>query len=106
MVAAEKYYRDLLSRDPACHKASENLGTMMMAQKRWDEARDLFLQALQQPSPASFHHLNLGYVYLKGFGNRQLAAAQFRIFLALRPEKASLVPTEFLAFLNNGEGRQ
>jgi tetratricopeptide (TPR) repeat protein len=105
VTAAEAYYRDLLTRDPQCQKGWEHLGTMMMAQQRWGEARDIFQQALQQPSPASFHHLNLGYVYLKGFDNRQLAAEKFSDFLAVRPEKTSLVPAEFRAFLQ-GEGER
>lgn len=95
LAGAEGHYRQLLARDPVCQQAWEGLGLVLMNQERWGDAALTFETALRHPAPLPYHHLNLGIVYAQGLGKRQLAVEQFRIFLALQPEKISLVPPQF-----------
>lgn len=93
--AAEDTYRVILERDPACQQGWEGLGLVLMNQERWGEAAEVFQSALRRPNPLPFHHLNLGIVYFQGLGNRLQAAEEFRIFLALQPDKQEMIPPSF-----------
>jgi len=92
---AEDFYRKRLISDSTCQLLWENLGLLLMQQQRWKEAKDVFSEALLQPAPLAQHHLNLGYVYLKGMGDRAAAGEQFALFLRLQPAQAKLVPADF-----------
>lgn len=95
LPGAEGHYRQLLARDPVCQQGWEGLGLVLMNQEKWGEAAAAFEKALRQPAPLPFHHLNLGIVYAQGLGKRQQALEQFRLFLALQPDKLSLIPPSY-----------
>ena len=95
LFRSEKIYRDQLTADPGCQLASENLGILLMNQQRWMEARDTFESALSESGSFPRHHLNLGYVYLKGLGNITAAKEQFLIYQQLVPNDSGVIPAEF-----------
>ncbi|MCK4509928.1 MAG: tetratricopeptide repeat protein, partial [Desulfuromonadales bacterium] len=94
-VKAEDFYRERLAVDSSCQLLWEDLGLLLMQQRRWNEAEKVFIEALQQPAPLAQHRLNLGYVYLEGLKDRSAAGKQFARFLRLKPEQANLVPVDF-----------
>lgn len=95
LPAAEGVYKQTVADDSTCHEAWENLGLLLMHQRRWTEAAAVFATALQQPEPLSYHYLNLGYVYDRGLQDRARAATSFREFLAREPKQVELVPSGY-----------
>lgn len=100
--AAEAFYRKRLLADPSCQILWENLGLLMVQQRRWPDAKEVFLAALRQPEPLAQHHLNLGYVYLEGLRDTAAANEQFTRFLQQQPDQVDLVPVEFRAAAESG----
>lgn len=92
---AEDFFRKSLADDPTCQLLWENLGLLLMQQQRWQDAEQVFKEALLQAAALAQHHLNLGYVYSKGLHDRAAAVEQFALFLSLVPDGIDLVPAEF-----------
>jgi tetratricopeptide (TPR) repeat protein len=101
-VTAEAFYRKKLSDDPSCQMLWENLGLLLMQQRRWRVAAEVFIDALRQPAPLAQHLLNLGDVYLEGLNDKAAAAEQFERFMVLQPDRVTLVPADFRKELRAG----
>jgi tetratricopeptide (TPR) repeat protein len=103
----EAAFRKALALDPASRWAHYNLGNVLMAQKRYDEAISEYQKEIQSKSNNSLVHLNLGRVFVlsgqpdKGIPELEIAAGlmpknpavQFNLGLAYaktgQPEKAA-----------------
>jgi len=92
---AERYYRNILSRNPDCQAAWENLGAYLMEQNQWMAAEQVFLEALIAPDALAQHYLNLGYIYMVGLDDEDRARQNFEIFLRRQPGQGHLVPEVF-----------
>lgn len=103
----EAALRKALALDPASRRVHYNLGNVLMAQKRYDEAISEYQKEIQSKSNNSLVHLNLGRVFVlsgqpdKGISELEIAAGlmpknpavQFNLGLAYaktgQPEKAA-----------------
>jgi tetratricopeptide (TPR) repeat protein len=63
-----------------------NLGTAYAILGEFEKARYCYEIAIDVKPDYALAHYNLGNLYYKGFGDREKAAEQFEIFLALAPE--------------------
>ena len=81
--------------DPEARKAKEH-GDQFLASKRYADALDCYLQALEADAEYPEVHYNLGVVFLKGYRDYGLAAHHFRRYLSLDPYAEDLEQIEAL----------
>ncbi len=82
---AVRYYLEALRLKDNYSDAYNNLGVVYSRQKRWDEAIDMFKQALRSlyyPTP-EFAHFNLGQAY-RGKGDLPKAIEHFQTAIELK----------------------
>ncbi len=81
----ETLYRATLRENPGCWLAHDELGNLLMAEGRLDEAKEHYLAAAElEPANAQAHN-NLGVIHHRR-GELKEAADQFRKALRLRPD--------------------
>jgi tetratricopeptide (TPR) repeat protein len=101
-AAAEQALRSLIGRDPSDAASHQNLGTLLLRLKRYDEAAREYRQALRLRADAPATHLLLGYA-LKESGRLAEAVAAWEEVLRLAPENAA-ARAELKRALQQGDG--
>src|SRR5207253_8017178 len=76
-VAAETAYRSYIKDNPAIPEALGNLGVVLGHQAKYDQAIEVYRQALHVQPDLYAIHLNLGLAYYK-IGHRELAIPEFQ----------------------------
>ena len=84
LEAAHKVLRDAVREDPTLWRAWNALGLYYDSQRRWDEARESYDQALEAESDSAVVHNNLGFSLLMQQKYSE-AATEFTAALKLRP---------------------
>ncbi len=82
---AESLYQTTIERNPACWMAYNNLGNILVAQGRLDEAIAHYQKALEIKPDHARAHNNLGAV-LAGRGRLDEAIAHYRKALEIKPD--------------------
>ena len=90
---AMKGFSEIVSRDPSCNRAWENLGILQMERGQWKDAVSTFSAAVAGPGKIyPLHHFNLGVAYYRGLRDPGRALPHFREYLRLQPEGVGRVP--------------
>ena len=88
-VSEEALWRDTLARNPAAWCAHANLGWILAAQQKYDEAREHLVASLQMHPDNAQAHSNLGRV-LSLQGKFAEAEPQFQAALRIKPNDAEI----------------
>ncbi len=110
---ATEQVKDQLTRavtlDPKCAEGYLELGNLSVSDKQWEQARSLYLQAIQADPGLSDAHYRLGVVYQRT-GEQDKAREQFQLHDAIAGKQAAEVQREreavkqFLVVLPNQAG--
>jgi tetratricopeptide (TPR) repeat protein len=97
----EAALRKALALDPAARWAHYNLGNVLMAQKKYDEAISEYQKEIETKSNNSLVHLNLGRVYVLS-GQPEKAIPELQTAATLMPTSAAVQFNLGLAYAKTG----
>lgn len=97
----EAAFRKALALDPAARWAHYNLGNVLMAQKKYDEAISEYQKEIATKSNNSLVHLNLGRVYVLS-GQPEKAIPELQTAATLMPTSAAVQFNLGLAYAKTG----
>lgn len=110
---AMEQVKDQLTRavtlDPKCAEGYLELGNLSASEKQWEQARSLYLQAIQADPDLSDAHYRLGVVYQRT-GDQDKAREQFQLHDAIAGKQAAEIQRQretvkqFLVVLPNQTG--